>query len=332
MIKFFRKNYQVFIIYIILYCIISVFSIHYIQSDKYYVPDPIKLPFLLQYQNVFFQYDNAPFIFSFLTVVILLVCGFLLVRISVQYLIIKSRSQFSALFLISISSFAFFQELFSNVLIAAFILIILINRLFGSYDDKGHSLRFLDSGILIGIGSLFYFNLIFFLPFLWVTQSILRQFDWREILYSIIGLLIPFIYLFSGYFILGKSVTGYLMFLRNWLLLNKVIDTSWMFYAGIAFYIFIMIIASFYALKKFATTKVQSRKLYQLFLYLFINAIAILVFIPSAGVEMLFLISVPASVLLSIYFTDCRSSYINGFIFLLLMIAPLILNIIRMRY
>lgn len=332
MIKFFRKNYQVFSIFIFFYCIISVFSIHYIQSSKFYTPGPINLPFLFQYQNVLFQSDIAPFIFSVLTVGLLILCGFLLVRLSIRFLIIRLRSQFQSLFFIAISSFAFFQELFSGALIGVFFLLIALNRIFSAAEDKGYSLNYLDAGLLLGIGSLFYFNLIFFFPFIWFSQAILRQFNWREFIFSIFGIAIPFLYVFSAYFIIDKSVSGYISFIKEWLFLNKVIDMSWQYYAGIIYYIFVMIIASIFALKKFSTTKIQSRKLYQLFLYLFINGILIVFLMPSAGAEMFYILAVPASILLSIYFTECRTTFINNVFFFLLITAPIVLNIIRLRF
>jgi hypothetical protein len=185
----------------------------------------------------------------------------------------------------------------------------------------------LDAGLLLAAGSLFYFNIIFLLPFLWVSQIILRQFNWREIAYTLIGLSLPFIYIVSGYFLFDRSVGNMAEMLFQWLTLDKVVNFSWPLLASLGFYAFVMVIANFSAMHKFATAKVQIRKYFQLIFYLFINILLMFAFIPSVGIEIFILLSVPVSILLSSYFSDCRNGFLNNILFLLLLIIPLALNI-----
>jgi hypothetical protein len=257
-----------------------------------------------------------------------MIIGFYLVRININHLIIPNRSQFPALFFISISTLAFRFEMFSSVLIAALFLLFAIDRLFGAIHKQGLTYRFVDAGILIALGSLFYFNLIFFFPFLWLAQFTLRPLNIREFLFTLIGLAIPFLYLFSGYYLFDLSISHTMHHLKKYLLMNKYTEMQLAFMAGISFYLLIMFIANIYAIQKFATTKIHARKLFQLWFYLFVNSLLIYFIIPASSIETLIILAIPSSVLLSIYFTECRNNFVNRILLLLLLIVPIVINII----
>lgn len=327
MLKFLRSNQQVFTVFIFVYCFISVFSIYFSHPGSVYSSTPFQTPFLGDITGTLFIFERKFLGFTLIAFFTLLILGFYLVRININHLILPNRSQFPALFFISTASIAFRYEMFSSVLVAAFFLLFAVDRLFGSINKQGLSYRFLDAGILIALGSLFYFNLIFFFPFLWLAQFTLRPLNMREFLYTLVGLAIPFLYIFSGYYIFDLSISQTLTHIKEWLLLDKFIEISWTFIAGGVFYLLIMFVANIYAVNKFTTTKIHARKLFQLWFYLFLNSILIYILIPASGIEILFLLAIPSSVLLSIYFTECRNSFMNRVILILLISVPIIINI-----
>ncbi len=327
MIKFFRRNQQAFIIFIFFYSFFSVFSVHTAQSNQPNLPIPFLLPFLANYKNILFELDPSGLILSLFTALGLLFAGFYLTRTSIKFLILQNRTQFPAVFLISISSFAFYQELFSEILIALLFVLFIMHRIFEIISDKKLSIRFLDTGLLLAIGSLFYFNIIFLLPFLWIAQFTLRQFNWREFIYILIGLALPFLYILTGYFFYDRSIIEMKNLLFQWIALEKVVNFSWPLMVSLGFYIFAMIIANFNAMRKYATAKVQLRKFYQILFYLFINILLIYILIPSVGIEIFILFSIPVSILLSTYFNDCKNNFINNFLFIILLVIPIALNV-----
>ena len=327
MIKFLRRNQQAFIFFIVFYSFFAVFSVYIGKANQQNLPIPFSLPFLANYKNLLFELDNSGIILSVFTAVGLLFAGFYLTRTTIKFLILQNRVHFPAIFLISVSSFAFYQELFSEILISVIFILFIINRIFGIVSGKTLSLRYLDVGILLAIGSLFYFNIIFLLPFLWISQFILRQFNWRELLYTLIGLALPFLYILTGYFILDKSIKEMVNMLFQWMALDKVVNYSWTLIASLGFYLFVMIIANLFAIRRYATAKVQLRKYYQLLFFLFLNIVLMFILIPSVGIEIFILLSIPVAVLLSTYFSDCRNSFINNILFLLLLFVPVVLNI-----
>lgn len=327
MINFLRRNQQVFILFIFLYSAVSVFSIYFLYPGSVFRISPFGLPFLSDITRTWGSLERTELLIALLAGVSLIFSAFYLVRINITHMTLGRRSQFPAIFFIAIVSFIFRRELFSPAVFSLIFLLFAIDRILGTLRYQKLTYRFLDAGILIGIGSLFYINLIFFLPFLWMAQITLRNFSIREFLYTLIGLALPFLYIYSGYFFLDKPPGSTFQDMRNWLMMNRSFEFSLPFYISVGYYGLVMLLAQFYALNKFASNKIQTRKIYQIWFYMFINAVLIWIFIPAAGIEMVYFIAAPAAVLLSIYFSDCRSSFLNRFLFIILLFAPLVVNI-----
>ena len=115
-------------------------------------------------------------------------------------------------------------------------LILVLERVVGAIDERGTSYRFLDAGMLLAVGSMFYFNLVFLFPFLWLSQWILRPSNWRELLFSVIGLIIPAIYLLTAAYILGISISSSWDSLKSWVVLGKSYFTSWQLISSVLLY------------------------------------------------------------------------------------------------
>ncbi|MBN1951318.1 MAG: hypothetical protein JW801_08935 [Bacteroidales bacterium] len=327
MIKFLRNNQQIFIFLIFLYGVLAVFIAYFAKYPQTYYNSPFEMPLLLDiYLNT--SGKGTMVVLALLVYLGLIITGFFLVRLGINYQIVSQRSQFAALFLIALSSFCFGRELFSGAGVAAIFLLFSLERVVGSIDQKGLSYRFLDAGILLACGSFFYLNMIFLLPFLWLAQLILRPVSWRELVFTLMGILLPAVFYFSGAFILGKPIDKIFIRLEEWIFLKKVIEVNSYLLSGIISYLFMMIVGSIFALRKFAAAKIQSRKLHQLLLLLFINILGVMLIIPSAGLEIFFLLAIPSSILLSIYFTECRNNFINRLILFILLLIPLFINLL----
>lgn len=330
MLQLIRKNQQVFIVFIILYCfttVITCFAFAYAHQDLHSF---FSLTVYANFGKYIYKVPFLGFILAFSTIIGLLFAGFYLVRININYLIIQKRTQFPAIFLITITSFSFHNLIFTSALIGSLFLLMATDRVFSSIEKESPSLRFFDAGILISLGSLFYFNLIFYIPFFMIAQFTLKQFNWKEFLYPLIGLIVPFIYIFSGCFFFNHPITGDLKFAFSQMFFSKAkLVYNWPFIAGLAIYLLLFIIANFFIIKKYTTTKVQSRKFYQVLFYLFVMALAVYIFVPSAGTEIFYFISIPVSVLLSIYFSECRNNLFNKVIFILAIMTPLVVNILE---
>jgi len=193
-------------------------------------------------------------------------------------------------------------------------------------ENPNINYRYVDGGMLIAIGSFFYFNIIFFLPFLWIAQSTLRKQNIREILFSVIGVIVPYIYLFTFAFLFDYDLNSLLNQIINAFNYPAHFTLSWLMIACISVYGIFFFIASFYAIMKFPSRKIRTRKLFQLLFYLFVVTLTIFFVVPSAGFEIFFVISIPLSVLFSIYFAECEAYFFNEILFDILVLSPIVFS------
>jgi hypothetical protein len=332
MITYLRRNQQAFIVYIVLYCILIIFlnQILFLKDVK---PE--------EYFNgsIFFYFfdinilsKTPPYLLTIFSIIGILFIGFYLVRISINNLIIQTRSQFPALFVVIISSLIFQAGIFSMSIIGAIFLLIAFDRLIASMEKQNLNFRYIDGGILLAIGSLFYMNLILFLPFLWVAQIIIRKINSREVLFTVVGFLVPYIYVLSGAYLYNFAIPE--IFRQIYFTLTTPIKNvyDWEIIVGISIFLAFTIYASIFAILKFGSKKIQTRKLYQLLFYLFIICLVIFILLPSGNFELFIISSIPLSVLFSIYFTECAENLFNSIFLIILILVPPFLIVAKWLY
>ena len=154
MLEYFRKNQQVFITFIIFYCLLSVYTAKYFQGNSIFSTIPFHLPLFGGWYNKLVGYEIIRWLIPILTAILILILGFLLVRISISYLILPQRAQFPALFYVTTSSFVLHQQMFSLALPASVFLLLAFARIVGTIDVNKLSVRFLDAGLLLALGEL----------------------------------------------------------------------------------------------------------------------------------------------------------------------------------
>ncbi|MFB6257099.1 MAG: hypothetical protein ABEH38_00270 [Flavobacteriales bacterium] len=61
-----------------------------------------------------------------------------------------------------------------------------------------------DAGFSLGVAAMFHLPFLLFFPFLWIAAFILRAIGWRDLLWPLIGLMIPFLFLSVYYYWIGS--------------------------------------------------------------------------------------------------------------------------------
>jgi hypothetical protein len=82
-------------------------------------------------------------------------------------------------------------------------------RILSTYKTERISLHFLDAGLLISLASLFFLPAIVFFLFLLAALILLRPFIWREWTYAVLGLISPYLFLASVYYLTGMPLSDY---------------------------------------------------------------------------------------------------------------------------
>lgn len=246
------------------------------------------------------------------TIALLLVIAqaFLLVRLNTRFNLINNRTYMPAIiFILLTASIPDLQRL-NPVIFSGFFLLLGIELMFNGYQSGKVAYEFFTASFFISLGATFYPYLLFFLFIVWASLVILRPFNWREWVFSIMGFLLPWFFVFSYYYLIHNDPAHILTDL------TKVFNIDYDFpQYSLLLYIFggfaglLILISSQLMIKEFTSKKILPRKAFLIFLWLFINCLGVYLLVDQASVELLFLAAIPLSFLFSHYFTFVKSNF-----------------------
>ena len=266
------------------------------------------------------------------TLVLVALTGFLMVNLNTTLFFINERTFIPALIYILLSGFFPQYQLLNPAIFGSIFLMIAFRRIMGAYRIPGTAYNFFDAGILIGTGSLFYANLIWFSLILFIGIAILRTGNVKEIVLSLIGLLTPYFLTFGIYYISGKDIKG-LFSLMDYNLFGKSgsyvftgLTTAAVIYAGL-----ITLVSIIYLLLSMNSKKIKSRKTFYLLLWIFFISISVYFLVPSVSVEIVWITGIPVSYFLSHYFVFVKKKLVPEILFSVLFTLILLIQILYLK-
>jgi hypothetical protein len=256
---------------------------------------------------------------------IILTNAFLLIQLNTIHIFIPVRTQLPALFYIVLAAVFNPTHQLTPAMVVSLLVILILFRLFVTYKTDGPSVNFLDAGFLIAVASMIYFPAILLFIFLLVALVILRPLNWREWVYVFLGLMLPYLFVVSGYYLAGVPVSEFFqgfggLFQHHKQTFSIIQLIGWLFVIGMLIY------SSYFMASAIDKMKIHGRKIFMLFLWLFLTAIGIYLVIPGAGMDMVSIAAIPLSYLFSHYFCNCTRNWINeGLISLFFVMMVLLL-------
>ncbi len=233
--------------------------------------------------------------------------GFYLIRINNKYMLLQERTLLPAfLFVMIVSSLDPLHRL-HPALISMLFLVPAIEKLLDSYRVERLSYNYYEASFLIGLGSLFYFNLIWFVIIVWVALLILRPVIWREWAFSIMGVLTPWFFLFAGDLILHENADWSIALVTVNFTMKEVYN--YVHLAEIIFFGFLLLVVLFASRKmvrSMGAMKVIRRKIFLLFFWIFALSVATYLLVESSNIEMLVPAALPVAFLISHYLLSKR--------------------------
>jgi hypothetical protein len=149
--------------------------------------------------------QDFPWISRLVSFALVLVAAFLLVVLNNRHSIIRIQTFYPALFYVMIVGFLDNRSgLLSGGNIAALFILVSLSELLSISDNRDTGKVF-NVFLLLSIASLFVFQLILLLPFLWIALVLLILPDLKTILASLIGLLLPYLFAIPIYFYVAEN-------------------------------------------------------------------------------------------------------------------------------
>ena len=132
--------------------------------------------------------------------------AFMITDLNTTHFFINERTFIPSLIFILLTALLPQYQSLNPALPASILLIFAIKRILESYHKQGVAYNFFDAGILIGTGSLFYANLIWFGTLTFISIAIFRSINVKEITISILGIITPYIIMFGLYYLLNYDL------------------------------------------------------------------------------------------------------------------------------
>jgi len=208
------------------------------------------------------------------------------------------------------------------------VLLFVTDQLFSSAERKYVSMSFFNSAMLLSIASIFYFNIIFYILFVFFLYFRLRGIYWRELVFVILGAALPYFSLFCLMYLFSSDISEYIASIKVLWQYKLVTVHSNAFLINITFLAILFLISSGQAMNQYVKMKIITRKFSVSFFVFFAFSLAFILLIPSLNRDGILYISAPLSFLFGFYFTTCRSNILNQVLFFLFLAG----NIVTLVY
>jgi uncharacterized protein DUF6427 len=281
---------------------LALFIISMIRAQE--VTGFTAMPF---YNLIFGSVHNHPILNRVIAMVIMMILGYMLVRIGARYVLLKIRSFMPALFFVIFSAALPETRQVSPALVGSVFYLFCFAILLEVNDKTANTYSAFTAGLVLALGSMFYLKLIWFLPLIWISLATLRTVTWRELLYPVIAYFLLALFLFTWYLAVLDNGALFIEVISKNLAFDHSNDNvlqlhhfSEFIYYG--FLLLLVIVGSIYMINRFQIRKTVVQKIYQVLFYMFIAGILFFFLIARFDPSSLVFITLPVSYVLSNFF------------------------------
>ena len=292
--------------------------------------NPIPFPFysgedmMLLYQPINALVGKSTVTSNIIALLFIILLAFLILKINVQYSFIRVRTVLPSVLFIVITSGLHELHAMHPVYPAALFLILTVDRIFNAYDKEVIHSNAFEAGIFLAIGSLFYLNLAFFFPFLWIGFIIIKpKVNWREYILSTLGFIFPWLVALAYYAGTGQTDELLGTLKANISLHQSFLKGSLPIQIYLGFLGFLTLLASFLILSQYDGKKISSRKYFKAFFWIFLISGVLIVANPAVSQDIIVLLAIPLTYLISNYLIYMKRQ-VWGEIFLYILVAGVI--------
>lgn len=299
---------------------VALFLPSFTHSGNYF--DPLREGVLFSpLHSISQHYLFSPLLAILSVVLIVLLIG----RISQKYILLTSRNYLSGILFVILCSSINEIKFFNAVYPAALLILLALSRFIDSYRREGDSKEYFEGALFIGLAGLFYPPSIIYIITAWFALLLFRSFRWREWVFTILGLSVPYIFLVSYYFLAGDNmIEGTKTFLAYFKQADRTLHLPQLIY--IAFTLLLILIASSYFNRRLNAQKVQTGKSYTLFFLMLLLTVGIFLLLPGIGKEIIIIGCIPIAFLLALYFTEVKQNWLIDILFDFIIVGSIILS------
>lgn len=255
------------------------------------------------------------------------VSTYLMVEMNNRNALIRTYSRMvscSFLLLTTMAAFAFISAETFGIQLC---MIIAYSILFSCYQDKHARGKFFYAFFFLGIASLFFIQILFFIPFIWILSAAnLMAFSSRIILSSLIGVTAPYWFL-AGYYVFTGNIEpfiGHIMSVAEFAPLCHYQGMDERLLVTFAFITLISIIGTVHFLRNSYKDKIRTRMLYEMMITMNSLTFVFIILQPQHIEQLLGIMIITAAILIAHFITLTRTWITNiAFYFLTMTTAAI---------
>jgi hypothetical protein len=157
---------------------------------------------------------------------------------------------------------------------------------------------------------------------------LIRTFNVRELILSLFGLLAPYLLVYAIYYVSGEE-----MYLFTELIVSNIITPASNYYWS-PLLITVLIVGTILLVTSlahlasvFASKKIKTRKIFSLLIWILILSLAVYFFVPSASVEVLYILLIPFVYIVAHFIVIVRNKKIANVVFAIYFLTILVIQI-----
>lgn len=276
------------------------------------------------------QIDPSSHVGIAVAFLLVMLIAILLVAFNTGLFFINRRTFLPAVvYIIMVSIFTTLRNL-NPALISSLFLIVSLRRIVSAYRREGTAYCFYDATLIIGLGSMFYFNLIWFGFLAFVGVALFRSVNIRELIYSLAGLITPYILLAGIYYVTGHDMGEVVVQFRA-MITTETWSYEWsrlLVITGLLVLVSLLI-SLFHLISVFNSKKIRSRKVFSLIIWLVLITIPVYFLVPSASEELIFIFAAGATYILSHFYVFSRGKVMPEVMFTGTLLLVLLLQFLN---
>ncbi|MCU0362853.1 MAG: DUF6427 family protein [Bacteroidales bacterium] len=293
-------------------------------SDFVYDTHPLPLYALLKSLN-----DAFPVAAMILVIVMAGLTAILLVNFNTADFFIGERTFLPAFIYVILTGLFARLHYMNPVLPASLFLLLAIIRINGSYRVEGVAYNFFDAGIFTGLGSLIYGNLAWFLVLIFIGAIIFRSAGMKELIISVAGILAPWLLTFGFYYLAGYDIVELLTSISY----NLFTDGSTEMFSKSEVIVLLVagavaVVSVGHLFRNMGMMKIKSRKTFYLLGYTVLTVGLVFFLVPSASIELAWILFIPVSYFLTYYFIFVKKRILRETAFYILLSAAAVMQLL----
>jgi len=274
---------------------------------------------------------NSALVGSIIAFLMVFAGAFLFNFILTKYDLVQKNTLIPSLVYIVLMSHSTSLLYYHPACISGFLMVVVLYYTFQIYTEEEAFPQVFNSGLVIGVASLFYFPSVFFLLFIWITFILYSLYKWREWLIVLIGFIVPYIFLFTYYFWfdqLEAALLAYNNYFLNLTFFDFSFSYSYLSYIILGFIIVFTVWSLFTMSTEIGEKTINIRKHFWTVFWLFFIAILTYTISGFDFHSYQVFILIPVSVFISYTLTYSSREIWTEFIFGLMVLLIIVNNLL----